>query len=211
MTCSVKNFRGFYQTGYRPSNDFHVCDLSLPTFANFTPVIHLSTGSLKFAPEPLEQLREGWRWVFVRNIGVGGCHANLNEIGFRELWALRGRRGWIILQESVDVGTRTIWVHRLVLSVRDRHILGIVRKGNLCPDFLSEALDCLLEYSVFGIFEMEVFNLLSKYNLNRVLDREPWLLTHFCMEKVLELKPPPEVWQFSFICAPELKFEMKAP
>ena len=39
---------------------------------------------------------------------------------------------------------------------------------------------------------MEVFNLLSKYHLNRVLDREPWLLNHFCMEKVLELKPPPE-------------------
>ena len=138
-----KKFRGFGQTGYRPSNDFHVCDLSLAHIRElYTRNPSFQQDHLKFAPEPLEQLREGWRWVFVRNIGVGGCRTSLNEIDFRELWALRGRRGWIILQESVDVGTRTIWVHHLSFP----SVIGTswgVRKGNICPDFLSEALDCL--------------------------------------------------------------------
>ena len=131
MVWSLSEIKGFSNRGKLPKDEHpHILDLPIKKFRHkriptsndfsmfatfhrftfqgiFTPaILPFQQDHLKFMPEPLEQLREGWRWVLCPYT-VGGCHANLNEIGFRELWALRGR-SWIIFQESVDVGTRTL-------------------------------------------------------------------------------------------------------
>ena len=96
----------------------------------------------------------------------------------------------MVLQEPIQIDGRTFWVHRFVLSVRDRKVLGVVRRGNLCPHLLSEALGPLLDEVISDLFEIKIMKLLSKPTLHWVLGRNPDLMRHFCLDKVIDLDPP---------------------
>ena len=85
-----KKFRGFAQPGYRPYNDFHICDLSEPMIQDlYRRNPSFKQDHLEFDPEPVCTLPFGWRWVFIRNINVSGGHTDLNEAGLHELWSLK--------------------------------------------------------------------------------------------------------------------------
>ena len=101
------------------------------------------------------------------------------------------RPTWLDGSSGADSDRRPYFlVHRFVLSVRDRKVLGVVRRGNLCPHLLSEALGPLLDEVISDLFEIKIMKLLSKPTLHWVLARNPDLMRHFCLDKVIDLDPP---------------------
>ncbi len=186
-----QKFRGFARPGYCPRNDFHICDLSEADVRElFQRNPSLRQDHLEMSPEPVCTLPNGWRWVFIPNVRVNGYCSNLNQLGYEALWSLRGRRGWHVLQEPLEINGKTQWIHRMILSTRSRNILGIVRLGNVSSRDISEALYCLMKDHAPGLFYFDVFGMLSDSRLDELLTQKPGLLKHFCLDTVMKLEPP---------------------
>ncbi|MBT6957741.1 MAG: hypothetical protein HN996_04895 [Opitutae bacterium] len=186
-----KKFRGFSRPGYCPKNDFHVCDLSedhVRELFRLNP--SLDQDGLDWHSETVCNLSNGWRWVFIANTDVQGYCRNLSTQGVGSLWSLKGRRGWHILQEPVNVGGSIHWVHRLVLGTRDKCVLGIVRAGEKIDENISFGLLYFLKFHAKGLYYFDLFRMLSVSDRDEVLKATPTLLNHFHPETVMELAPP---------------------
>ena len=72
----------------------------------------------------------------------------------------------------------------------------VVRRGNLCTHLLSEALGLLLDEVISDVFEIKIMKLLSKPTLHWVLGRNPDLMRHFCLDKVIDQDPPRNVLEY---------------